>query len=113
MIDTLKSPWGGEDTLRALARLVALEVSREPLVALLDELLRFVEHLTPEMRCSILIADLSAGVPRCGCRHWQSASNIRPIDVQKPSSGVISLHGLDVNPVVAVIFPGPVGLAVS
>jgi hypothetical protein len=54
---------GGEDTLRALARLVA---SREPLVALLDELLRFVEHLTPDMRCSILIADLSAGVLRGG-----------------------------------------------
>jgi hypothetical protein len=58
MIETLKSPWAGEDTLRALGRLVALDVSREPLVALLDELLRFVEHLTPDMRCSILIADL-------------------------------------------------------
>ena len=46
MIWTLKSPWAGEDTLRALARLGALDVSREPLVALLDELLRFVEHPT-------------------------------------------------------------------
>jgi hypothetical protein len=57
MIGTLKSPWAGEDALRALARLVALDISREPLVALLDELLRFVEHLTPDMRCSILIVD--------------------------------------------------------
>jgi hypothetical protein len=46
MIKTLKSPWASEDTLRALARLVALDVSREPLVALLDELLRFAEHPT-------------------------------------------------------------------
>ena len=66
MMWTLKSPWAGEDTLRGLARPVALDVSREPLVALLDELIRFVEHLTPDMRCSILIADLSAGVPRRG-----------------------------------------------
>jgi PAS domain S-box-containing protein len=32
----------------------------------LDELLRFAEQLTPEMRCSILLADLSAGVLRSG-----------------------------------------------
>jgi hypothetical protein len=56
MIGALKSPWAGKDTLRALARLVALDVSSEPLVALLDELLRF----TFDMRCAILIADLSA-----------------------------------------------------
>ena len=31
MIETLKSPWAGEDTLRALARPVALDVSRGPL----------------------------------------------------------------------------------
>jgi PAS domain S-box-containing protein len=55
-----------EDTLRAFARLLALTSSREPLVALLDELLRFAEQLTPEMRCSILLADLSAGVLRSG-----------------------------------------------
>jgi|SRR5450631_4102598 hypothetical protein len=66
MIGTLKSPWAGEEALRALARLVALDISCVPLVALLDEFLRFVEHLTPDMRCSILIADLSSGVPRCG-----------------------------------------------
>jgi len=66
MIGMLQSSWAGEDTLRALARLVALGASREPLVALLDELLRFVERLTPDMRCSILLADLSAGVLRCG-----------------------------------------------
>src|SRR5258706_10397527 len=53
-----------EDTLRAFARLLALTSSREPLVVLLDELLRFAEQLTPEMRCSILLADLSAGGPR-------------------------------------------------
>jgi hypothetical protein len=66
MIGTLKSPLAGEDTLRSLARLVVLDVLREPRVALLDELLRFVERLTPDMRCSTQIADLSAGVPRCG-----------------------------------------------
>ncbi len=76
MIETLKSPWAGEYTLRAPSRLVALDVSREPLVALLDELLRFVEHLTPDMRCSILIADLSAGVPRCGAAP-KSAARLR------------------------------------
>jgi PAS domain S-box-containing protein len=59
-------PKTSEDTLRAFARLLALTSSREPLVALLDELLRFAEQLTPEMRCSILLADLSAGVLRSG-----------------------------------------------
>src|SRR5260221_9082137 len=55
-----------EDTLRVFARLLALTSSREPLVVLLDELLRFAEQLTPEMRCSILLADLSAGGLRSG-----------------------------------------------
>src|SRR5260370_8866761 len=60
------APKTSEDTLRAFARLLALTSSREPLVALLDELLRFAEQLTPEMRCSILRADLSTGVLRSG-----------------------------------------------
>src|ERR1017187_1650426 len=66
MVGTLKLPGTGEDTLRALARLLALTASPEPLAALLDELLRFAERLTPDMRCSILLADLSAGVLRSG-----------------------------------------------
>ncbi len=61
MVRMLKSPLAGEDTLKALARLLA---SREPLAKLIDELLRFVEQLTPDMRCSILLADLKAGVLR-------------------------------------------------
>jgi PAS domain S-box-containing protein len=56
----------GKDLLRALARLLELAASREPLATLLGELLRFAEELTPDMRCSILLADLSAGVLRCG-----------------------------------------------
>jgi PAS domain S-box-containing protein len=59
-------PWTGEDALITLARLLALTSSQEPLVDLLDELLRFAEQLTPEMRCSILLADPSAGVLRSG-----------------------------------------------
>ncbi|MGA2188678.1 MAG: GAF domain-containing protein [Steroidobacteraceae bacterium] len=66
MAGILKMPWTGEDTLSALARLIALTASREPLTALLDELLRFAERLTPDMRCSILLADLSSGVLRSG-----------------------------------------------
>jgi PAS domain S-box-containing protein len=60
------APKTSEGTLRAFARLLALTSSREALVALLDELLCFAEQLTPEMRCSILLADLSAGVLRSG-----------------------------------------------
>jgi putative transposase len=66
MIETLKSPWAGEYTLRTLARLVALDVSREPPVALLDELLRFVEHLTPDTRHAMLHPD-------CRFIGWSSA----------------------------------------
>jgi hypothetical protein len=66
MIGTLQSPAVGEDTLKALARLAAMGASREPLIVLLDGFLRFVEQLTPEMRCSILLADLSAKVLRSG-----------------------------------------------
>ncbi len=61
MVGTLNPHLAGEDTLNALARLLA---SRQPLPMLIDELLRFVEHLTPTMRCSILLADVSAGVLR-------------------------------------------------
>jgi two-component system sensor kinase FixL len=63
---TLQSPGAGEDTLKALARLATLGASREPLIVLLDGFLRFVEQLTPDMRCSILLADLSAKVLRSG-----------------------------------------------
>jgi PAS domain S-box-containing protein len=66
MVGKPVAPKTSEDTLRAFARLLALTSSGEPLVALLDELLRFAEQLTPEMRCSILLADLSAGVLRSG-----------------------------------------------
>jgi PAS domain S-box-containing protein len=66
MVGTPMAPKTSEDTLQAFARLLALTSSREPLGALLDELLRFAEQLTPEMRCSILLADLSAGVLRNG-----------------------------------------------
>jgi signal transduction histidine kinase len=66
MVGNPVSPKSSEDTLRAFARLLGLASSRGPLVALLDELLRFAEQLTPQMRCSILLADLSAGVLRGG-----------------------------------------------
>jgi len=66
MVGNSVAPRTSEDTLRAFARLLGLTSSREPLVALLDELLRFAEQLTPQMRCSILLADLSAGVLRGG-----------------------------------------------
>src|ERR1700693_6537260 len=66
MVENPVAPKTTEGTLRAFARLLALASSREPLVALLDELLRVAEQLTPEMRCSILLADLSAGVLRSG-----------------------------------------------
>src|SRR6266700_3331979 len=66
MVGKPLAPKTSEETLRAFARLLALTSSREPLAALLDELLRFAEQLTPEMRCSILLADLSAGVLRSG-----------------------------------------------
>lgn len=58
-----KSPLAGDDTLRALARLLA---SREPLAVLLDKLLRFVEQFTKDMRCSVLLADVSTGVLHSG-----------------------------------------------
>ena len=41
MVGTFKLPWSGEETLRTLARLLALAASREPLGVVLDELLRF------------------------------------------------------------------------
>jgi len=63
MTRKIASSWAGENTLNALARLVA---SRQPLAVVMDELLRFVERLTPDMRCSILLADLPAGVLRSG-----------------------------------------------
>ncbi len=66
MARTLKIPVAGEDTLGELARLLPLAVSHEPLPVLLDELLQFAERLKPDMRCSILLADLSAGVLRSG-----------------------------------------------
>lgn len=65
MAGTLES-WMGEEVLSALGRLLALSASSQPLSLVLDELLRFAEHLTPDMRCSILLADLSAGVLRSG-----------------------------------------------
>src|ERR1700675_3446286 len=60
------TPRAGEDTLKALARLATLGASGEPLIVLLDGFLRFVEQLTPDMRCSILLTDLSAKVLRSG-----------------------------------------------
>jgi PAS domain S-box-containing protein len=80
MIETLQSPPADEDTLRALARLAALSASREPLIVLLDRFLRFVEQLTPDMRCSILLADLSAKVLRNGAAPSLPVAYTRAID---------------------------------
>jgi signal transduction histidine kinase len=62
--------------------------SREPLVALLDELLRFSEQLTPEMRCSVLLADLSAGVLRSGAAPRLPLAYTRAIDALPIVDGV-------------------------
>lgn len=51
-------------SLETLAQLLALTTSREPLDERLDGLLRFSERVTPDMRCSILLADLPRGVLR-------------------------------------------------
>jgi PAS domain S-box-containing protein len=88
MVGKLIAPKTSEDTLRAFARLLALTSSREPLVALLDELLRFAEQLTPEMRCSILLADLSAGVLRSGAAPSLSKAYTRAIDGLPIADGV-------------------------
>src|ERR1700736_6530222 len=80
MVGTLKLPWTGEDTLRTVLRLLALAASREPLIVQRDELLRFVEQLTPDMRCSILLTDLSAGVLRRGGASGLPLAYTRAID---------------------------------
>jgi two-component system sensor kinase FixL len=85
---TLKSPAAGGDTLTALARLLMLVASREPLAALLDELLRFSEQLTPDMRCSVLLADLSAGVLRSGAAPRLPLAYTRAIDSLPIADGV-------------------------
>ena len=88
MIGTLQSPGVGEDTLKALARLAAMGASREPLIGLLDGFLRFVEQLTPEMRCSILLADLSAKVLRSGAAPSLPVAYTRAIDELPIADGV-------------------------
>ncbi len=85
MVGTLKSPSAGEDTLKALTRLLA---SREPLTVLLDELLRLVEQLTPDMRCSILLADLSAKVLRSGAAPSLPLEYTNAIDALPITDGV-------------------------
>jgi PAS domain S-box-containing protein len=88
MAGTFNLPWSGEETLRTLARLLALAASREPLGVVLDELLRFDEHLTPDMRCSILLADLSAGVLRGGAAPSLPPAYTRAIDRLPIADGV-------------------------
>jgi len=84
----LNLPWTGEDTLRTLARLLALAASREPLAVVLDELLRINEQLTPEMQCSILLADLSAGVLRSGAAPSLPLAYTRAIDALPIADGI-------------------------
>jgi len=88
MTRTLQSPWTGEDTLKALARLAALGTSREPLIVLLDGFLRFVEQLKPDMRCSILLTDLSAKVLRSGAAPSLPVAYTRAIDGLPIADGV-------------------------
>ncbi len=80
MIETLQSRWPKEDTLKALARLATLGASHAPLIVLLDGFLRFVEQLTPDMRCSILLADLSTNVLRSGAAPSLPVAYTRAID---------------------------------
>jgi hypothetical protein len=87
MVGSLKSPSAGEDTLKALTRLLA---SREPLTVLLDELLRLVEQLTPDMRCAILLADLSAKVLRSGAAPSLPLEYTNAIDALPITDGVVS-----------------------
>ena len=88
MVGPLKLPWTGEDTLRTLARLLALAASRAPLAVVLDELLRFNEQLTPQMQCSILLADSSAGVLRSGAAPSLPPAYTRAIDALPIADGI-------------------------
>jgi len=60
MTGPIASSWVGENTLNALAPLLA---SAEPLATVMDELLRFVEQLTPDMRCSVLRSGKAPSLP--------------------------------------------------
>jgi two-component system, LuxR family, sensor kinase FixL len=88
MIGTPQSPGAGEDILKALARLATLGASRQPLIVLLDGFLRFVEQLTPDMRCSILLTDLSAKVLRSGAAPSLPVAYTRAIDGLPIADGI-------------------------
>ena len=55
-----------EERLRGQARILARLASREPLAALLDELVRFVAALSDGVRPTVLLADRAAGLLRLG-----------------------------------------------
>lgn len=57
---------GQGQPLEAVTPLLELVASREPLTILLNALALFVERLSPEMRCSVLLADNAARTLRHG-----------------------------------------------
>ena len=57
---------GDGHPLEALTPLLELVASQEPLSVLLNALTLFVERLSPDMRCSVLLADTAAGTLRYG-----------------------------------------------
>ncbi len=67
MTARLHSVGAGEGhALEAATPLLELVASREPLSVLLNALALFVERLSPDMRCSVLLADTAAGTLRHG-----------------------------------------------
>ena len=88
MVEELAVKQLTDGELKLLGRLLILVASREPLAVLLDTLVGFVERLRPEMRCSILLADSSAGVLLSGAAPSLSLAYTLAIDRLPIAEGV-------------------------